>query len=148
VVAKCLTYYNSRNSVFCHTVYFQVREYLIRFSAEHFVFCLLSRTVKIKTYGCILLFIDLCGCKTWSFILGEKYRLGMSENGVLRKSFEQKRKNIKAVGGLCCEFGACSFLSLWDTLLASSRETCPARVLMNCYFLFLGTSAIMSLDLL
>jgi hypothetical protein len=114
-----------------------------------FWLCLPPRNMKIKTYGCILLFIDLCGCKTGSFTLREKYRLRMSENGVLRKLFEQKRKNITAgwrtllwFWGVLTPKEPSLSLFLWDSLFASSHEACPAWVLMNFYFLFLGVSAL------
>ena len=117
--------------------------------------CLLSRNTKIRTYGCILFFIDLCGCKTWYFTLREKYKLGMSENVVLQKLFEQKGKNMTA--------GWRTLLWFWGVLapkepslclccgtffFASFPETCPAWVLMNIHFLFFGASALVGWGLL
>jgi hypothetical protein len=36
-----------------------------------------------------------CGCETWSFSLKEEHRLGVFENGVLRRIFGPKRCKVK-----------------------------------------------------
>ena len=84
-----------RNSVFCKKVYFYIREYLITIQCR--TFCLYVRFPEIwrlkhtVVYFCLLIYVDV---KLGISHCEINVRLGMSENGVLRKSFEQKRKNI------------------------------------------------------
>jgi len=52
---------------------------------------LLSKNLKIKTYGTIILTVVLYGCETWSLILREELRLRVFENRVLRGIFGPER---------------------------------------------------------
>jgi hypothetical protein len=54
---------------------------------------LLSKKLKIKIYRTIILPV-LCRCETWSLTLGEKPRLRVFENKVLRKIFGPKRSEV------------------------------------------------------
>jgi hypothetical protein len=45
----------------------------------------------LKDYKTIIFPVVLCGCETWSVMLGEEYRLGMFENRVLKRIFKPKR---------------------------------------------------------
>jgi hypothetical protein len=42
----------------------------------------------------IILPVVLYGCETWSLTLREEHRLGVSENGVLRRMFRPKREEV------------------------------------------------------
>jgi hypothetical protein len=53
---------------------------------------LVSKNLKIKIYKTVILPVVLYGCETWSLILGEEHRLGVSENRVLRKISGPKRE--------------------------------------------------------
>ena len=53
---------------------------------------LLSKNLRIKIYGTIILPVVLYGCETWSLILRKERRLRMSENTVLRRIL---RGNVK-----------------------------------------------------
>ena len=57
-------------------------------------FGLLSRNLKIKIYGTIILLVVLYGCETWSLTLKEERRLRVFENKVLRRVFEPKRDEL------------------------------------------------------
>jgi hypothetical protein len=46
----------------------------------------------IKIYKTVILPVVLHGCETWSLTLGEKHRVGVFENRVLRKIFGPKRE--------------------------------------------------------
>ena len=48
---------------------------------------LLSKNLKIRMYGIIILPVVLYGCETWSLTLREKRRLRVFENRVLRRIF-------------------------------------------------------------
>jgi hypothetical protein len=50
------------------------------------------RKLQIKIYKPVILLVLLYGCETWSLTLGEKYRLGVFENRVLRRIFGPKRE--------------------------------------------------------
>ena len=52
---------------------------------------LLSKNLKIKIYGTIILPVVLYGCETWLLTLMEERRLRVFENRVLRKVFGPKR---------------------------------------------------------
>jgi len=58
------------------------------------IFSLLSKKLKIKIYGTIILPVVLYGCETWSLTLREERRLRMFENRVLRRVFEPKRDEL------------------------------------------------------
>jgi len=64
---------------------------LLSFSAESFVFHLLSKNVNIKIYRTIILPVVLYGCETWLLTLREEHRLRVFENRVLRRIFGPKR---------------------------------------------------------
>jgi hypothetical protein len=51
---------------------------------------LISKNLKTKIYKTVILPIVLYGCKTWSLILKEDYRLWVFENRVLRRIFRPK----------------------------------------------------------
>jgi hypothetical protein len=55
---------------------------------------LLSKSVKIKIYGTIILPVVLYGCESWSFTLREECRLRVFENKVLRRIFGLKRDEV------------------------------------------------------
>ena len=55
---------------------------------------LLSKNLKIKIYGTIILHVVLYGCETWSLTLREERRLRMSENRVLRSIFGPKKNEV------------------------------------------------------
>jgi hypothetical protein len=65
---------------------------LLPFGPESSVFCLLSRTIKIKIYKTIILPVVLYGCETWGLILREENRL--REYRVLRRIFGPKRCEV------------------------------------------------------
>jgi hypothetical protein len=73
----------------------KVRECLLSFGADSFVFQLLSKNMKIKIYGNVILLVILYGCKTWSLTLREKRRLRVFENRVLRRIFGPKRDEVR-----------------------------------------------------
>ena len=47
---------------------------------------LLSKTLKIKIYGTIILLVVLYGCETWSLILREERKLRVFENMVFEEN--------------------------------------------------------------
>jgi len=55
---------------------------------------LLSKNLKIKIYGTIILPVVLYGCETWSLTLWEERRLRVFENRVLRRVFGSKRDEV------------------------------------------------------
>jgi hypothetical protein len=71
-----------------------VRECLLSFSAESFVFQFLSKNLKIKIYINITLPVVLYGCETWLLTLSEERRLRVFENRVLRRVFWPKRNEV------------------------------------------------------
>jgi len=70
----------------------EVRECLLSFGADFFVFRFASQ--KIKLYRTIILPVVLYGCETWSLKLREKSRLRVFENRVLRRIFGPKRDEV------------------------------------------------------
>jgi hypothetical protein len=50
------------------------------------------KKLKIKIYKSVILPVVLYGCETWSLTSGEKHRLRVFENRVLRKIFGPKRE--------------------------------------------------------
>ena len=62
---------------------------MLSFSAESFVF-----QFVIKKYKDIILPVVLYGCETWSLTLGEKRRLRVFENRVLRRILRPKRDEV------------------------------------------------------
>jgi hypothetical protein len=55
---------------------------------------LLSKNLKIKIYGIIMLPVVLYGCEIWSLILREERRLRVFENRVLRRVFGLRRDEV------------------------------------------------------
>jgi len=55
---------------------------------------LLSKNLKIKIYGTIILPVVLYGCETWSLTLREERSLRVFENMVLRRVFGPKRNEV------------------------------------------------------
>ena len=55
---------------------------------------LLSKNLKIKIYGTIILPVVLYGCETWSLTLREERRLRVFENKVLRRIFGPRRDEV------------------------------------------------------
>jgi hypothetical protein len=56
--------------------------------------CLLSKNTKIKIHRSVILPVVLYGCETWSLTLGEKHRLRVFVNRVLRRIFGPKRDEV------------------------------------------------------
>ena len=57
-------------------------------------FSFLSKSIKIKMYRAIILFVVLYGCETWSLTFWEERRLRLFENGVLGRIFGPKRDEV------------------------------------------------------
>jgi hypothetical protein len=55
---------------------------------------LLSKNIKIEIYKTIIMLVVLYGCETWSLIVKEEHRLGVLENGVLRRIFGPKKDEV------------------------------------------------------
>jgi len=55
---------------------------------------LLSKNLKIKIYGTIILPVVLYWCETWSLTLREERKLRVFENMVLRRKFGPKRDEV------------------------------------------------------
>jgi hypothetical protein len=55
---------------------------------------LLSRNLKAKIYGIIVLPVVLYGCETWSIILRKEHRWRVFENRVLRRIFGPKTVEV------------------------------------------------------
>ena len=59
---------------------------------------LLSKNLKIKIYGTIILPVVLYGCEIWSLTLREERRLRVFENRVLRRICGPKREEVTGNG--------------------------------------------------
>jgi hypothetical protein len=57
-------------------------------------FSLLSKNLKIKIHGTIILPVVLYGCENWSLTLREECRLSVFENRVLRRVFGPNKDEI------------------------------------------------------
>jgi len=55
---------------------------------------LLSKNLKIKISGNLILPVVFYGCETWFLTRGEEHRLRVFENGVLREIFWPKREEV------------------------------------------------------
>jgi len=55
---------------------------------------LLSKNLKIKIYGTIILPVVLYGCETWSLTLREERKLRVFENMVLRRIFGSRKDEV------------------------------------------------------
>jgi hypothetical protein len=56
---------------------------------------LLSKNLKIKTYGTIILPVIVYGCESWSLTLREGRRLRVFENAALKRIFGPKREEVR-----------------------------------------------------
>ena len=54
----------------------------------------LSKNLKIKIYGIIVLLVVMCGRETWLLTLREEHKLRVFENRVLRRIFGPKRDKV------------------------------------------------------
>jgi hypothetical protein len=59
---------------------------------------LLSKNIKIKIYGTLILSVVWYGCETWSLTLREEHRMGVSENRILSRIFGPKRDEVTGSG--------------------------------------------------
>jgi len=71
----------------------EVRECLLPFGAESFVFQFAIQNVK-NMYRSIILLVVLYVCETWSLTLREERRLRVFENRVLRRIFGPEKDEI------------------------------------------------------
>jgi len=71
-----------------------VRESLLSFGAESFVFQFAIQKFKDKIYRTIILPVVLYGCETWSLTLREERRLRVFENRVLRRILGPKMDEV------------------------------------------------------
>ncbi|KAJ4446034.1 hypothetical protein ANN_12720 [Periplaneta americana] len=55
---------------------------------------LLSKNLKVRIYKTVILPVVLYGCETWTLTLGEKHKLRVFENKILRKIFGAKRDEV------------------------------------------------------
>jgi len=76
----------------------EVRECLLSFEAEGFVFQFVIQKFKVYEYRTIILPVVLYGFETWSLTLREERRLRVSENRVLRRIFMPKRDGEQGIG--------------------------------------------------
>jgi hypothetical protein len=72
----------------------EVRECLLPFGTESFVFHFDIQKFKIKINRITILPLVLYGCETWSLTMREERKLGVFGNRVLRKIFGSKKENI------------------------------------------------------
>jgi len=72
----------------------EVRECLLSFGKESFVFQFAIQKYKIRIYRTIIFHVFLYGCETWSLTLREERRLRVFENRVLRRIFGPKRDEV------------------------------------------------------
>jgi hypothetical protein len=62
------------------------------YSVQNLFSRLISKNLKIKIYGTVILPVVLYGCETWSLTLREEHRLKVCENTMLRRIFGRKRE--------------------------------------------------------
>jgi hypothetical protein len=55
-----------------------------------FVFCFISKNLKIKIYKTVILPVALYRCESWSLTLRAEHRLRVLENKLLRRIFGPK----------------------------------------------------------
>jgi len=68
------------------------------------IFCLpvcYPKKIKIKIYRIIILLVVLHECEIWSLALGERRRLRVSENKVLKRIFGPKTDEVTGGGENC-----------------------------------------------
>jgi hypothetical protein len=56
---------------------------------------LLSKNIKIKIYGTVILYFALYGSETWLLIFREEHRLRVLQNRVLRRIFGPKVVEVR-----------------------------------------------------
>jgi len=66
-------------------------------SFNFFYSSLLSKNIKIATYGIIALLVVLYWCENFSLTIREEHRLRVLDNRVLRKTFGPKREKVTGV---------------------------------------------------
>jgi len=71
-----------------------VRQWLLPYGEQSFVFQFASKHIKIKIYRNIILPV-VYGCETWSLAMREERRLRAFENRVLRRIFRPKRDEVR-----------------------------------------------------
>ena len=74
-----------------------MRECLLSFGAESFVFQFSVQNCKVKVYRTVILPVVMYGCETWSLTLREERRLRVFENRVLRRIYGPKRDEVTGV---------------------------------------------------
>ena len=67
---------------------------MLSFGAESFVFKVVTKNLKTKTYRTIILPVVLYGGETWSLTSREGHRLRVFEIRELRKIFGPKRDEV------------------------------------------------------
>ena len=72
----------------------EVRECLLVFGAESFIFQFVINNLKIKISRTIILPVVLYGRETWSLTLRKKRSVKVFKIGVLRRIFEPKRNEV------------------------------------------------------
>jgi hypothetical protein len=73
----------------------RVRECLLSFGGECFVFLVAIQILKIKIYRTIGLSVVWYGCETWALRLRDESRLRVFENRVWRRIFKPKKDEVK-----------------------------------------------------
>ena len=68
----------------------EIRECLLLFGAESFIFQFVVKNLKIKINRTIILY----GCETWSLTFRKKLRMKVYKNGVLRRILGPKRDEV------------------------------------------------------
>jgi len=58
---------------------------------------LLSKNLKIKIFGTVILLVVLYGCEAWSLALREERKQMVFENRVLRRIFRPRRDEVTGV---------------------------------------------------
>ena len=71
-----------------------MRECLLSFGAESFIFQFAIKNTKIKIHRTRFLHVVLYGCEIWSLTLREERRLRLFENRVLMRIFVPKRDEV------------------------------------------------------
>jgi hypothetical protein len=82
----------------------RLRDYIhVMLATNHFIylFCLLSKNIKIRIYKTIILPVVLCRYENWSLTLRKEHRLRVLENGLLRRIFDLRQKKWEEVGENC-----------------------------------------------
>jgi len=88
--ANCINAYCFYNK----KIFVKVRQCLLLFGTESFVFQFAIQNLKIKIYRTIILPVVQYGCETSSLTLREERSLRVFENRVLRRLFGPKRDEV------------------------------------------------------